>query len=364
MMAANIPLPDYTTQRQRFISMAQTKGGTLHSYPHPLSGPTGESLYTDVALFGSGTASRMMVVISGTHGVEGYYGSESQIAWLAQFEMNQLPVDTALVIIHLLNPWGAAHLRRVNEDNIDLNRGFIDFSQPFPSNPDYLRWHDIYSGERTLADKQLTSALSTEGWPALKRVVEAGQYQYPTGFFYGGSQPSWSCQTMQTIIERHLSHARTIISFDLHTGAGAWSHPMLLSVAEQQYPAHEWGKRIYGEALTLVFTGAGRDSATGIAASATGYLSQFLLNALPDTHILPLVVECGTYPAEEMHRLLREDHWLHLTGDPASAEGQEIKHGLVEAFWPADEDWRALVAFRTQQFFARGWRTLLNRSED
>lgn len=364
MITTKIPLPDYSTQRSRFISIAETKGGALHSYPHPLSGPKGELLYTDVALFGSETASRLMVVISGTHGVEGYYGSESQIAWLAEFDINLLPADTALLMIHLLNPWGAAHLRRVNEDNIDLNRSFIDFSHPAPGNPDYLRWHDIYSGERTQADQQLASAFAIEGWPALKRVVEAGQYHHPTGFFYGGKQANWSYQTMQTIVERHLSQARTVISFDLHTGAGAWGHPMLLSVAEQHYPAHEWGKRIYGEALTLVFTAVGRDSSTGIAASATGYLSQFLLSALPDTHILPLVVECGTYPAEEMHRLLREDHWLHLTGDPASAEGQEIKRDLVEAFWPADEDWRALVAFRTQQYFTRSWRTLLNWSED
>ncbi|MCE0826424.1 M14 family metallopeptidase [Buttiauxella sp. A2-C2_NF] len=364
MMTADIPLADYTTQRSRFISMAETKGGLIHSYPHPLSGPKGELLYTDVALFGSETASRMMLVISGTHGVEGYYGSESQIAWLAEFEMNQLPADTALLFIHLLNPWGTAHLRRVNEDNIDLNRGFIDFSQTIPSNQDYLRWHDIYSGEREFADRQLASALSREGWPALKRVVEAGQYQYPTGLFYGGNQPSWSMQTMQAIIERHLSRARTIISFDLHTGAGAWAHPMLLSIAEQPFPAHAWGKRIYKESLTLLFTGAGRDSDTGVTATATGYLSQFLLNALPDTQILPLVVECGTYPAEEMHRRLRNDHWLHLKGNPATAEGQEIKRDLVEAFWPADEDWRALVALRTQQYFARGWRALLNETED
>ncbi|SUE06434.1 Uncharacterised protein [Pantoea agglomerans] len=47
-------------------------------------------------------------------------------------------------------------------------------------------------------------------------------------------------------------------------------------------------KVIYGEWLTLLFTGAGRDSVTGITATATGYLSHYLLTSLADTRILPL----------------------------------------------------------------------------
>ncbi len=55
----------------------------MTSYPHPLPGPQGENLYTDVARVGPVTASRLMLVVSGTHGVEGYYGSDCQIAcWI------------------------------------------------------------------------------------------------------------------------------------------------------------------------------------------------------------------------------------------------------------------------------------------
>lgn len=351
-------LPHYLPQRSRFLAAAERKGAVITSYAHPLPGPQGEALYTDVALIGSPSASRLMLVVSGTHGVEGYYGSDCQIAWLEALDVNALPDESAVLLIHLLNPWGAAHLRRVNEDNVDLNRNFVDFNQPLPANPDYAQWHGIYHGDRASADQQLAAALHHDGWHAVKRVVEAGQYVAADGFFFGGYQPSWSYRTMQTIIAAHLSQANTILSFDLHTGAGAWGHPMLLSIAEQRYPAHDWGKEIYAEWLTLLFTGAGRDSATGVTATATGYLSQFLLTALPATTLLPLVVECGTYAGEEMHGRVRDDHWLHLYGDPGSVAGQAIKQALVEGFWPADADWRALVAFRTQQIFQRGWRAL------
>jgi hypothetical protein len=45
-------------------------------------GPGGEALYLDVSVLGPGTASRVFVVGSGTHGIEGYSGSAAQRAWL------------------------------------------------------------------------------------------------------------------------------------------------------------------------------------------------------------------------------------------------------------------------------------------
>ena len=41
------------------------------------------------------------------------------------------------MLIHAINPHGFAWLRRVTEDNVDLNRNWIDFDQPAPANPAY-----------------------------------------------------------------------------------------------------------------------------------------------------------------------------------------------------------------------------------
>lgn len=357
-MTDAVALPDYGAQRARFLAAVQRAGGALSHWRHPLPGPQGEALYTDVALIGPAQASRLLVIISGTHGVEGYYGSESQIAWLGEYDPHALPPDTAAVLIHLINPWGTAWLRRVNEDNIDLNRNFVDFGQPLPVNADYEKYHAFYHGEREPADRALAVVLGAQGWPAVKRVVEAGQYRHADGLFFGGVGESWSRQTLKQIIERHLSHARRIISFDLHTGAGAWGHPMLLAISEtprlEQALARQW----FGEWLTVLFTGAGRESDTGVTASATGYLSQFMLDSLPGVELIQLVIECGTLSGEQMHQRVRADHWLHLAGDPLSPAGRAVKQALVAGFWPADEDWRELVALRTRQIFRRAWRAL------
>jgi hypothetical protein len=37
--------------------------------------------------------------------------------------------DDAVVFVHALNPYGMAWLRRVNENNIDLNRNFMEFEK-------------------------------------------------------------------------------------------------------------------------------------------------------------------------------------------------------------------------------------------
>jgi hypothetical protein len=68
---------------------------------------------------------------------------------------------------------------------------------------------------------------------------------------------------------------------------------------------------------------------------------------------MQFVIKCGTYPGEQIHRHLRDDHWLHLHGDPCDRVGRQIKLGLLEQYFPADNDWQALVRLRTRQIWER-----------
>ena len=132
-----IGIPSFDEQRGRFAQAVQDAGGERIEYQHPLRGPRGETLATDVALLGERHAPKRLAVISGTHGVEGYYGSECQIALLHDLSRRALPKDVSVVLLHLVNPWGTAWLRRVNEDNVDVNRNYVAFDQDLPGNPGY-----------------------------------------------------------------------------------------------------------------------------------------------------------------------------------------------------------------------------------
>ncbi|MDT8844014.1 MULTISPECIES: DUF2817 domain-containing protein [Burkholderiaceae] len=357
--------PGFDRLRTQFLKAADAAGATVTSFPHPLKGPAGGALATDVAWLGAPDARRVLVAISGTHGVEGYYGSACQTEWLHELADRALPDGVAVLMVHLVNPWGTAWVRRVNEDNVDLNRNYLDFSASLPLNPRYETIHDIYTcsdfdgPQRHHADELLDAQLRSIGWAEYEAIVGAGQYVHPDGLFYGGQQATWSNRTLRSIAERFLRPAQVAIAFDLHTGAGAFGHPMLMAIARARYPALTDAEALYGPWLYTLLTGADAAiSDTGVVARATGYTSQALLDALPATHLMQLVIECGTYPEAEMHAALRNDHWLHLYGDPGDPLGKQISSALFESFMPADEDWREIAWQRTRQGWERALKAL------
>ena len=85
----------------------------------------------------------LAVIISGTRGVEGFCGSGCQVGFLVERVYEGLPKSVGVVLVHALNPYGFAWLRRVNEENVDLNRNFRDFAKPPPSSSAYDAVHDL-----------------------------------------------------------------------------------------------------------------------------------------------------------------------------------------------------------------------------
>jgi len=348
---------DYSALRSRFLAAAEAAGARLFDYPHPLKGPHGETLATDVAVVGPEDAARVLVVNSGTHGVEGPYGSACQTQFLKQLTDGTRPPDVAIVFVHLINPWGTAWGRRVNEDNVDLNRNFLDWSVKPPANKAYVPLNPIFAAkdwrgpERDKAEKALAQAIKRLGPEGLQRVVESGQYRFADGLFYGGKEPVWSNRTLRDILARFAGKAEQAIVFDLHTGAGPFGYPALLAVSEVEHAGLDWGRSIFGPALSVVLTGSHAVTDTGIAATATGYVSSAVRQALTPDHVLPLVIECGTLPPAVMFEALRADHWLHLHGDLASEDAAGIKANLRHSFIPDDDNWRQAVLDRSLFYF-------------
>lgn len=58
----------YREARQRFLDCAAAAGAALETKPHPMSGPDGEALATDLAWLGPSDAERVLVTMSATHG--------------------------------------------------------------------------------------------------------------------------------------------------------------------------------------------------------------------------------------------------------------------------------------------------------
>jgi hypothetical protein len=219
----------YAEARAKFRITAAAAGATLTTFVNPNKGPGGEELATDVARFGPDDAAGVMIVQSGTHGAEGFCGSGCQIALMADGWPRRLPRGTALVLSHAINPFGFAWLRRVTEENVDLNRNFGSFDAqgaPFPTNSGYAEIHDWllpadWDGPaRAAADARLAQFKAERGERAYRTARGSGQYTHPDGMFFGGTAPTWANRTFRAMIESHLVPAKRFCFIDIHTGLG------------------------------------------------------------------------------------------------------------------------------------------------
>ncbi|MGQ0523120.1 MAG: DUF2817 domain-containing protein, partial [Betaproteobacteria bacterium] len=196
----------YAEARGKFLQAARDAGATLTHYLMPSEkGPDGGSLFLDVSVLGPPNAPRILVVGSGTHGIEGYPGSAAQTAWLRG--KPQLPRDTAVVFFHGQNPWGFAHKTRTTEENVDLNRNYIDFSRPLPLNPGYVELHPSIVprtwDEATLEEvfRRLDAFRERVGEQAFSNAFNGGQYSHVDGIYYGGNRPQWANGAFRTAVK-------------------------------------------------------------------------------------------------------------------------------------------------------------------
>ena len=332
---------DYVEARGRFLDAAREADVPVVHHRHPFTGPGGEALATDVAVVGAPDAPNRLLVMSGTHGVEGFVGSMCQTEWLAR--ACGVPDDLAVVLVHAINPFGFAWIRRVNEDNVDLNRNCIDFGGALPENPGYDRlasalvpstW-DEKTQEATTGE--LLEYATEHGFDALQDAVSRGQYRHENGVYFGGRRPVWSRETLETIARDVLTGATRTGIIDLHTGLGPFGVGEL--IASHPDPAGKdrlasW----YGDGgYTLPSEG------TSVSSDVTGDVLDGLDDWLDSPEVTGVAIEWGTVDIVEVANSLRADAWLHSYGDPRGPEAGPIKAGLKAAFAPADPQWAAMV---------------------
>lgn len=348
----------YAEARARFIAAAEGAGAVLATYRTATSGPDGIALFTDAAFFGSPDVERILVLISGTHGVEGLCGSACQLGWIESGGPSQLPAGVGVLLVHLINPFGVAWTQRETEEGFDLNRNYLDHGHDYPDAPLYAQVHDALmcperSGtRRDTAEATIAEFRSRHGLQGYLRALFGGQYDWPDGMNYGGRRPAWSNSTLTEILVRFSGRARHVLVLDCHTGLGPHAHASLIMLCGPASPGFARAASWLGPAVTAVLT----DDPGG--ATIPGHTGAGCIRALPGAAVTPVTVEFGTYDVERECRVVRDDLWLRHYGSRDSVTGRSIKSELREYFYPGDSRWRELVLCRSQQIICDGIRGL------
>jgi hypothetical protein len=340
---ANYFSRDYMEARSRFVEAVRNNKGDLQPFLHGWHGPDGGDLSAEVAWFGPADARCVFVTISGTHGVEGFFGSAVQTAWVERREFELLPRDTAALLIHAINPYGFAWLRRANEDNVDLNRNWIDFSQPLPVNPSYDELSDDLCPPDWSAETQnetgarITRWIGKHGREAFQQAVSGGQWQHPKGLFYGGTSPSWSRETMTEILRTRLVKARRVVIVDFHTGLGPNGCAEPIIHRRRDDPGFNRSRSWIGAAATSLYGGG------SISSEVQGDGLSAIPGLLPEAVVDAISLECGVRPINEVSQGLRADAWLHAYGSPLSPEAAPLKALIRNAFHSDDPVWQGMA---------------------
>lgn len=331
--------PDYAAARAAFLTAAASRSAAIDSFAHPLRGPSDEELSVDVAQLGPADAQHVVLVVSATHGVEGYCGSALQTEWLTHWA-DERPAYVRVLLVHALNPFGMAWHRRVNEDNVDLNRNWVDWSRAAPANPEYERLADLLvPAEWTPAEQERTTGAllayaAEHGFERLQEVVSGGQYTCPTGVFYGGSGPVWSQRWFREWCASSLAPCRRLLIVDLHTGLGPWGHGELIASATPGEPLFDRAAALWTDVKSMM---AG-DSVSAVLAGDWLAVADQLA---PHAEVTPITIEYGTVDIVTVVQALRADAWLWAHGDPRAADAESVRGQVRAAFADDDPAWIA-----------------------
>lgn len=344
---------DYAQARQKFLAAAGDAGLRVEGKPHPLPGLQGEALAMDVARDGHPSASKLLIVSSACHGVEGFCGSGVQVAALrdAQWRAHAAGRGVAVLYIHALNPYGFSHVRRTTHEGVDLNRNFHDFSRPLPVNAEYRELHPLLvpgTWPPTQENAQAIAAyIERHGEKAYQAAISRGQYEFADGLFYGGKAPSWSNLALRETLSIHGRRAARIAWIDIHTGLGPSGVGERIYAGREEAAATARARQWWG--------GEGRTPVTSIydgsssSAFLTGLMWTSIYEECPQAEYTGMALEYGTLPVLQVFQALRGAQWLaaHPDAPPELAEG--IRRDMMAAFYTDSDAWREQIVAQARE---------------
>lgn len=294
---------------------------------------------------------KLLVLSSGVHGVEAFTGSAVQQMFMTELITPDVLSEMGVLLIHTVNPYGCKYLRRVTENNVDLNRGSETDSSLFKSkNPGYAALYDLINPEGEVSTssfdnqffylKSIGKILKTS-MSVTRQAIVQGQYEYPEGLFFGGMDFEPQIDSLRMILPDYFAPYHTILEIDLHTAFGTRNvlhllpnmvdNPEIIEKTESVFEGQhiEWGNS--DDFYTI----------------SGGFADAFLSEINPDALYLSMVFETGTFDTNKtfgsiksLQTMVNENRGFHY-GYKNDRQEQKVKKFARELDYPSSEAWRS-----------------------
>lgn len=352
---------DYFMARSRWRTAAILRRARLESYEIDAVAPSDERLTIDIAIFGNPSARKTLVISSGLHGVEGLFGSAVQLAMIEEYLANQqLSSDLAIVMVHMLNPFGCAWYRRWNEENIDLNRNFLVGDEVYQGCPPAYSSLDSFLNPRSSPSKlepfllKSLGLIGRYGMSTLKSTLPVGQYDFPKGLFFGGNEPSQTQKILTTHIRTWLGAAQQVIHLDLHSGLGKWGTYRLFAELTQAAPRYKWLSEHFVDEASPWESRILTVDPDDLVYQPRGTFGRWCQSEFTDRRYDFLLAEFGTYSMLRVLKALRAENRVHWWGKVGDESYHRAKQELLEVFVPSSLQWRKIALERGMDLCVRG----------
>jgi Protein of unknown function (DUF2817) len=362
----------YESSRQRFrkaFALIQELWPGARLETHALAGE--ENLTIDwVVADALERREKLLIFTSGQHGVEGYIGSGMLQLFIEQYLPHLSPKRTGLMLVHCLNPWGMKNCRRVNAQNVDLNRNFVwgpgrgqadaYFAEKFPNIP-YERLSLFLNpqGEINAIPANYWRFLLGLGGRALSMglrkfqgAILVGQYNFPKGIFFGGQGYQEETSVVTELLRENIGRYAQILFLDMHTGYGPRSQMSLvnssLEMRDSQYFQQTFGYPLVVKTNPKEFY--------SIHGDMVDYVYRFVQNEFPDKKLYATSFEFGTFgdsslaAVRSLRTMILENqlHWFGAKSDEAKVKALK---DFRELYFPESESWRAKAIADAKQAF-------------
>ena len=298
----------------------------------------------------------LVILTSGTHGPEAYFGSALQFLFLKEILPTLDRTQTGYILVHSLNPWGFKYHRRGTENNVNLNRNFDTTKKIFQlKNQGYESVKNFLeitqSVESTYAFSVLKILWEMFSNPKVSRqslteAIGKGQYESAKGINFGGFDFEPQTIAVTEYLKNHIQGYSSILNIDLHTGLGDRGVLHLMTKEDMNEVSKLKLKQMLNFPEDKTYYQETLPHAEGfyeIYGDYANILRQ--LTSQEQQVIIPVTAEFGTMgngllgKIKTINRLILENQGFYF-GFKSKAIEEQVKKDYLELFYPSDLEWR------------------------